>query len=89
MSRTKGILIADFPKSGTFHSMARRIWLGLNRIKLNTISGPGLDRFLRSLGMNFEVKELDLNWMVKIGNSEPQSRDQTAAGNSLSGGDSR
>ncbi len=66
LDRTKGILMADFPKSGTLHSVARKIWLGLNHIKLSTINSDGLIRLLKSTGGNLETRELDFNFMIRI-----------------------
>ena len=66
LNRTKGILIADFPKTGTLHNFMRHIWLGLRHVKLYSAYKKDLEKLFTRCCVQAEIIELPLNWMVKI-----------------------
>lgn len=61
-----GMLIVDFPKSRTLHSLLRKYWLALNKVKYNCVNREELGKLINSMKLHSEIVELDLNWMARI-----------------------
>jgi trans-aconitate methyltransferase len=66
MCRSKGIVVADFPRAGTLHSWVRQIWLGAHGINLQSTNRKRLDLLFERVGASAQVEELPLQWIARI-----------------------
>lgn len=71
LNATKGILVFDLPKSGTGHSMLRKLWLRHNGIKVFPITKRELTEKLEKFESPSEIIELPLNFLVGISVDNP------------------
>ncbi len=60
-----GVMIVDFSKTGTLRIRLRKVWLGLNKVNVYAASKENLNILFRARYDNFEIAELEYNWMVK------------------------
>lgn len=67
MRRCKKMMIIDFPKTGTAHSLLRRSWLHYHQIRLKTATLSQLEDMLKNTH-DKSIVELPLHWMVRIKN---------------------
>lgn len=66
LRRCRGMLLVDFPKSGTWHSVLRRNWLRLQGVTLHSARREELDTLMTHVGVTAHIEDLPIQWIARI-----------------------
>ncbi len=74
IKRACGVIVVDFPRRGTLHSLVRRIWLRLRGVRLYPATREELMALFESADVTARIEGLPLQWVAYIDVKEETAR---------------